>query len=140
MQISAGLVLIDRGRILLCHPTNAPWRGTFSIPKGLVEPGESLIAAALRETREEVGVEVPAETVMAGGVVDYVDRRGRRFKQLHWFVADGSGLGLPDVLPREQLQLAEVDWAGLLDRSAAEPKIFHRFRPFLALVSSSGAG
>lgn len=134
MTRSAGLVLLDRGRILLCHPTRAPWRGTFTIPKGEIAPGEDPLDAALRETREEIGVDVPRALACPGGVVDYVDRRGRRFKQLVWFRVDASGLGLPDVLPREQLQLDEVDWAGFLSREAAEECIFHRFEPLLALL------
>lgn len=131
---SAGLVLVDRGRILLCHPTRAPWRGTWSIPKGEIEPGESEVEAALRETREEIGVDVPEALLRPGGTVDYVDRRGRKFKELVWFLVDASGLGLPDVLPREQLQLDEVDRAELLSREAAEERIFHRFRHFLDLL------
>ena len=42
MVISAGLLIIHDNKILLVHPTNAPWYGTFSIPKGEVEEGEEL--------------------------------------------------------------------------------------------------
>ncbi len=131
---SAGLVLVDRGRILLCHPTRAPWRGTWTIPKGEIGPGELDLDAALRETREEIGVDVPPGLARPGGVIDYVDRRGRKFKELVWYRVDASGLGLPDVLPRAQLQLDEVDRAELLSREAAEERIFHRFRGFLDLL------
>lgn len=137
MKVSAGLVLLDRDRMLLCHPTNAPWLGTYGIPKGLVEPGEDLVDAAIRETREEVGVVVPPDRVGPGGVVPYVDKRGRLFKRLHWFVASVEGLDLPGVIPRERLQLAEVDWAGFLDRAQARPKLFHRFLPLLDLLPPS---
>jgi predicted NUDIX family NTP pyrophosphohydrolase len=46
-------------RLLLVHP-GGPYfakrdRGVWSVPKGLVEPGESLLGAALRELREELG-------------------------------------------------------------------------------------
>lgn len=137
MTRSAGLVLIDGQRILLCHPTRAPWRGTYTIPKGEIAPGETELEAALRETREEIGVDVPPELARPGGVVDYVDRRGRLFKQVVWFLVDASALGLPDVLPRERLQLDEVDWAGFLSREAAEERIFHRFLPLLDLLPIS---
>ena len=136
VDVSAGLFLRDRerSRILLCHPTNAPWIGTYSIPKGLIEPGEEPLAAALRETLEETGLVIPAEIVGEGGIVDYVDKRGRLFKQLRWFLADVDALELPDILPRHRLQLDEVDWAGFLYREAADAKIFHRFRPMLDLL------
>lgn len=57
---AAGLVMVDsRDRLLLVHP-GGPFfakrdRGIWSVPKGLVEPGESLLEAALRELREELG-------------------------------------------------------------------------------------
>src|ERR1043165_3534492 len=45
--------------VLLAHPGGPYWAkkdaGAWSIPKGLVDPGEELLAAALREFREETG-------------------------------------------------------------------------------------
>ena len=48
------LVLNDQHELLLCHVTGA-WH--WDIPKGTAEPGESPITAALRETREECGLD-----------------------------------------------------------------------------------
>jgi predicted NUDIX family NTP pyrophosphohydrolase len=63
-QRSAGLLIYRRrdGRfeVLLVHPGGPYWRGkdeaAWSIPKGLVEDGEDELAAATRETLEELGV------------------------------------------------------------------------------------
>ncbi len=45
--------------VLLVHARGATFRQPlFGIPKGLVEPGESLAAAAQRETEEETGLRV----------------------------------------------------------------------------------
>lgn len=61
--ISAG-VLVYRFRdgleVLLVHPGGPFWRnkdvGAWQIPKGLIEPDEEAIAAALREFEEETGI------------------------------------------------------------------------------------
>jgi predicted NUDIX family NTP pyrophosphohydrolase len=49
--------------ILLVHPGGPFWKnkdaGAWSIPKGLIEPGEEELAAALREFKEEVGPAPP---------------------------------------------------------------------------------
>ena len=45
------------GRALIARRAKAPWRGAFSLPGGVVEIGETLMAAAARELAEEVGVE-----------------------------------------------------------------------------------
>lgn len=62
-EISAGILLhrlADTGReVLLVHPGGPFWarkdEAAWSIPKGLIEPGEALEAAARREFAEEVG-------------------------------------------------------------------------------------
>lgn len=63
---SAGLLIYrhrpDGPDVLLVHPGGPFWvkkdDGAWSIPKGLVEDGEDELAAARRETREEIGVAV----------------------------------------------------------------------------------
>jgi len=54
--IAAGVFLVrEDGNILICHPTNhAP--DFWSIPKGKVDDGEELLAAAIRETFEETNI------------------------------------------------------------------------------------
>jgi predicted NUDIX family NTP pyrophosphohydrolase len=62
-QVSAGCLVTREGthgvEVLLVHPRRATFRQPlFGIPKGLVEPGEDLETTALRETREETGLQV----------------------------------------------------------------------------------
>ncbi|SDE30754.1 NUDIX domain-containing protein [Nocardioides lianchengensis] len=61
---AAGLLLADRGRVLL--QLRARWAhqgGTWSIPGGAREAGESYADAALREAEEELGVDADAVDV-----------------------------------------------------------------------------
>ena len=63
-SVSAGLLLFRRrdGRleVLLAHPGGPFWAnrdaGAWTVPKGLVEPGEDLLSAARREFAEETGL------------------------------------------------------------------------------------
>lgn len=70
-KISAGILLFrfrDRmPEVLLAHPGGPFWakkdNGAWSIPKGLVEPGEDLLAAAIREFHEETGYAVSGDFI-----------------------------------------------------------------------------
>ncbi|MBB3742212.1 NUDIX hydrolase [Rhizobium anhuiense] len=63
---SAGLLIYRRAsenyEVLLVHPGGPYWakkdEAAWSIPKGLVEPGEDVLAAAKREAAEELGVTI----------------------------------------------------------------------------------
>lgn len=73
-QISAGILLHRRrdGRreVLLVHPGGPFWvkkdEGAWSVPKGLVEPGEEEFACARREFHEETGFQSGADSVDLG--------------------------------------------------------------------------
>lgn len=63
--VSAGMLLYRRVghtiEVFLAHPGGPFWRhrdaGAWTIPKGLVDEGEQPLQAAIREFREETGIE-----------------------------------------------------------------------------------
>jgi predicted NUDIX family NTP pyrophosphohydrolase len=72
---SAGLLLFRRTgaepEVLLVHPGGPFWAkkdaGAWSIPKGLVAPGEDALAAARREFAEETSADVAGGTFLPLG-------------------------------------------------------------------------
>jgi 8-oxo-dGTP diphosphatase len=57
-RVSARLVLIEGGRVLLVRHVHHDGRDFWCFPGGGVERGERVAAAAAREAREELGIEV----------------------------------------------------------------------------------
>jgi 8-oxo-dGTP diphosphatase len=56
--IAADSVVFDgEGRVLLIRRKNPPFQGQFALPGGFIEVGETTEAAALRELKEETGIE-----------------------------------------------------------------------------------
>jgi 8-oxo-dGTP pyrophosphatase MutT (NUDIX family) len=57
MDITCGSFIIDsENKILLVQPTGYP--DDWTVPKGLVEGGEDLHMAAIRELKEETGIDI----------------------------------------------------------------------------------
>ena len=65
---AVGVVCMRNDAVLLIRRRTSPRLGEWSLPGGRIEPGETAVAAALRELREETGVE--AEIL---GLIDVVD-------------------------------------------------------------------
>ncbi len=77
-RISCGVIVTDGVHLLLGHASRSP---RWDIPKGLAEPGESLLAAAVRELREETGLQVAPDALHPLGTYAYL-----RDKDLALFV------------------------------------------------------
>jgi 8-oxo-dGTP diphosphatase len=57
-------VVIDDGRALLVRRANPPDAGLWGYPGGKIEYGETVSGAAIRELREETGVEAQAQDII----------------------------------------------------------------------------
>lgn len=54
--LAASICVLREGRVLLATRTSPPMNALYTLPGGLVETGETLAEAAMRELHEEVGV------------------------------------------------------------------------------------
>ncbi|MCW8853790.1 MAG: NUDIX domain-containing protein [Gammaproteobacteria bacterium] len=51
-------LIIDNGHLLLGYRSKSPGKNTWQCPGGLLEAGESVFDCAIRETREETGLDI----------------------------------------------------------------------------------
>lgn len=85
-ELSYGGVVVRDGDVLVITPAGRP--AVRTLPKGGADAGESEEATALREVREETGVQ--ARIVERLGNVEYWYRRGGRriFKTVGFYLCD----------------------------------------------------
>jgi 8-oxo-dGTP diphosphatase len=84
--VGIGAVIIKEGEIALIKRGNEPSKGKWTIPGGLVELGENLEAAIIRETKEEVCLEV--ENPQLIDVVDNIDLDEHGKVKYHYIIID----------------------------------------------------
>ena len=85
----SGVVRDDAGRVLLARRTD---NGRWSIPAGLIDPGEQPADAVVREVFEETGVHAAVERVGGVGTHQVVYPNGDVCEYLNvWFRCRGGG-------------------------------------------------
>lgn len=89
--ISCGVIILYRNKILACKPYGK-FDGRHDIPKGQVDEGESYIECAIRETREETGLELKESDLVELGHYKYM-----KDKDLHLFKCELSKLEINDL-------------------------------------------
>jgi predicted NUDIX family NTP pyrophosphohydrolase len=140
--ISAGLLAFRRRadiEVLLGHPGGPFWArkdaGTWSIPKGLVEPGGDLLATARREFAEETGLVPEGEFLPLAPVTQKSGKAVHAWAfeaefDLAQFASNTFELEWPPRSGRRQSfpEIDRIAWTALPD---AEAKILAYQRPFL---------
>lgn len=150
--ISAGVLAWRRApdgpQILLVHPGGPFWAKkdleAWSIPKGLVEAGEDVRAAAAREFAEELGQPI------AGNFVELTPTRTPGGKWVHaWLVEADLDLSAVRSNTVEMewpkgsgriVSFPEVDRAAYFAAEAARPRIHKGQRPILEEALARLAG
>jgi 8-oxo-dGTP diphosphatase len=131
--LAASIAVVRDGRVLLAARAHAPARGLFSLPGGLVEPGERLADAALRELREEVGVEARIGGFV--GPVEVIERDEADLVLRHFVVCAHWGTWLSGE-PTTGPEALETRWATIeeVEGLPATPGLAGIVRKALALA------
>ncbi|HEY7795065.1 MAG TPA: NUDIX domain-containing protein [Gaiellaceae bacterium] len=116
-EFSAGGVLVRRmqGRWWLAaiRPNGKP-EGTWALPKGLIDAGETGAETAVREVAEETGLRGRLETKLGDVRYVYTRRGGARvFKVVSFFLLRYRAGRIGELPPGMELEVAEASWLPL---------------------------
>lgn len=132
-RVVVGCVPEWQGRILLCQRAIAPRRGFWTTPAGFLEIGETLQAAAARESLEEaqasveVGSMLAVTDVLHAGQV-HVTFRARLLEERFGVGSESLQVGLYDIadIPWDELAFPSIRFAlrcYLEDRQAGRERL-----------------
>ncbi|MGI5853258.1 MAG: NUDIX hydrolase [Bacillota bacterium] len=100
-EICAGGAVFYKNKLLAIRRKNGVWL----MPKGHQDPGETLAETAIREVREETGLEVNLIEPLGRTYHEYVDDTGHLHqKEVLWY--------LMDALPDQTIVLEEGMFTG----------------------------
>ncbi len=102
-----GAIAVFDEAILLVRRGRGPAQGTWSVPGGRVETGESLAEAVVRELAEETGL-----TGVCESLVGWAERIGPDY---HYVILDFSVTILSDEDPVAGDDAAEARWVPLYE-------------------------
>jgi 8-oxo-dGTP diphosphatase len=120
--VAVGVAVCHEGRVLIVRRGRPPGVGTWTVPGGGVDLGERMEEAAIREVREECGIEIEVGEVV--GILDHIVRDDDERIRFHYAIVDFGAEYVGGVLsPNEELMGAtwvtpdQLDAYGVADRA-----------------------
>lgn len=110
IELCVGAVVLDDGQILLVRRGRGRSAGTWSIPGGHVEVGETMAEAVVRELQEETGLVGVCDELI--GWVEHIDDDG------HVVIFDFGVTILDSAVPVAGDDAAEAAWVPCIDADA----------------------
>ncbi len=140
---SVGFVILWGSKILLAHPKKQG-QDTWGIAKGKIEDNESYLECAIRETKEEIGLEIDKNLLpddIEWKTITYKNIKNKAYKKLHYTIINIkflSDIGMNEEwIEEDKLSPREIDDARFMTMEEADKKIFWRQREFLELLKES---
>lgn len=130
--LSCGVLVTDGTQVLLGHATRSP---RWDIPKGIAEAGEDPAFAAIRELREETGLEANPAKLSPLGTYRYLP--GKHLVLFEWHQAtlpDPATLRCSSHFAIGSTVLPEFDRFGLFSRPEALSRVGRNMARVLASI------
>jgi 8-oxo-dGTP diphosphatase len=127
--VGVGVFILKNGKFLMLERQGAHGAGSWSVPGGWMEYGETFEETAKREVQEEVGLEI--DNVRFGAVTNNVFPRDKVHSITIWVLSDYAS-GQPEILVPDKI--SALKWSDF--DSLPKPL----FSPWDELLSSEFIG
>jgi 8-oxo-dGTP diphosphatase len=111
--LTVDTVVVENSSILLIKRKNDPYQGSWALPGGFVEYGETVENAAVRETKEETGIDVKLKELV--GVYSDPDRDPRGHTITVCFLGSNIGGMLKSATDADDAKYFDLNTIKTLD-------------------------
>lgn len=123
---AGGVVQNSLGQVLTMHRL-----GWWDLPKGKVDAGETLDAAALREVAEETGLtDITLQNALPPSYHIYFQKGQWLLKTTHWFHMQVAGA--PKLIPQTEEGISKVEWTPKAQLLSDQRRTYASIREVLA--------
>lgn len=129
IQAGGGLVLNEQNELLFIYR-----RGSWDLPKGKVDSGETIEACALREVEEETGVgNLTLVDFLGITQHQYFDPylQEEVIKESHWYIMTVKGV--PALIPQSEEDITNIKWVPLAEVNALITNSFTSIKEIIGL-------
>lgn len=125
---AGGLVENEKGEYLLIHR-----RGKWDLPKGKLDPGETIEQCAVREVEEETGLQQPELKQLITVTYHTYNEFGKHIlKDSHWYKMKVKGA--QNTTPQTEEDILEIKWVKKEDIGQYMNDTFPSIKDVLSLV------
>lgn len=129
IQAGGGLVLNEQNELLFIYR-----RGSWDLPKGKVDSGETIEACALREVEEETGVgNLTLVDFLGITQHQYFDPylQEEVIKESHWYIMTVKGV--PALIPQTEEDITDIKWVPLAEVNALIANAYASIKEIIGL-------
>jgi 8-oxo-dGTP diphosphatase len=108
--VGVGAIIVRDGKILLAKRGSEPGKGKWSVPGGLVELGEKVEKAVVREVKEETNLDV--ETIRLVDAVNNIIKDSNGKLRFHFVILDFMAMLMGGTL-QSSSDVVDTKWVGL---------------------------
>ena len=105
--VGVGAIILKDGKILLEKRLNTPGKGKWSVPGGLVELGETVDQAIIREVKEETGLNVANPRLI--DIVDHIELDEDSKIKYHFIIIDYLA-SITGGIPKAASDAEDLKW------------------------------